>query len=78
MANVNVSDGLGLYMKDLYPNFSGIETSDLATPQVNDQDALGEDVATAEKATLTESSKKNILLALAVLCGLVVFFGAGK
>ena len=73
-----MSDGLGLYFKDLYPNFSGVDTSNLATPSTDDQDALGEDVEIAEKVTTTESSKKNILLALAVLVALVVFFGAGK
>lgn len=73
-----MSDGLGLYLKDLYPNYMGVDTSNLASPSVDDHDALGEDVATAEKVSLTESSKKNILLALGVLVALIIFFGSGK
>lgn len=76
--DIAVSDGLGLFMKDLYPNYGGLETSNLATPDSNDQDALGEDREIQEKVSLTESSKKNILLAFGVLILLVVFFGVGK
>ena len=39
-------------MTDMYPNFSGVETSNLAVPEVDDQDALNEDTATAEGATV--------------------------
>ena len=62
-------------MTDMYPNFSGVETSNLAVPEVDDQDALNEDTATAEEATVMEASKKSIFLAIAVLVLLVVFFG---
>lgn len=72
-----MGDGLGLYMKDLYPNFAGTDTSNNATPDVSDQDALNEEVATAEKASVTESSRRNVLLALGILVGLVVIFGVG-
>lgn len=74
----NVGDGLGLYMKDLYPSFSGLDTSTSAVPSTDDKDALGEDIKEAEKVDTRESGKSNVLLALAVLVGLVVFFGAGK
>ena len=71
------SDGLGLYFKDLYPNFAGTDTGINANPDVNEQDALLEDVAVAEKASVNESSKRNILLALLIIVLIVVFFGAG-
>lgn len=66
---------LGFAYSDLYPNWGGIDTSQLATPEVDDQDALNEDTNISEKASSTESSKRNIFLALAVLLGLVIFFG---
>ena len=72
-----MADGLGLYMKDLYPNFTGTDTSNNATPDVSDQDALNEDVGVAEKSSVTESSRRNILLALGIFVGLVVLFGIG-
>lgn len=75
---IGVSDGLGLYMKDLYPNYNGLETSNKVIPESNDQDAMGEDVEVAEKSSVTESSKKNILIALGLLIALIVFFGVGK
>ena len=72
-----MTDGLGLYMKDLYPNYAGTDTGVNANPDVDDQDALNENVSSAEKASVTESSKKNIFLALFVLVCLVVLFGVG-
>ncbi len=62
-------------MSDLYPNMGGVDTSTLATPEVDDLDALNEDVKIAEASTKTEASKKNIFIALGVLVALVVFFG---
>lgn len=73
-----MADGLGLYLKDLYPNYSGIDTTDETIPDVSDKDALGEEMQTAEKATVKESSRKNIFLALGILICLVVFLGASK
>lgn len=60
---------------DLYPNWGGIDTSNLATPEVDDQDALNEDVGVAENSTSTEASKKSVFLAIILLVLLVVFFG---
>lgn len=63
---------------DMYPTFSGVETSALATPEVDDQDALNEDVKVAEGSSVTESPKKKIFLAILILALLIVFFGGGK
>lgn len=71
-------DGLGLYLKDLYPNFAGLDTTAETIPEAEDKDALHEDMEQAEKVSVKESSKKNILLALAVMAGLVIFFGSSK
>lgn len=72
-----MSDGLGLYMKDLYPNYVGTDTGINATPDVNDQDSLNENVADAEKASVNEASRKNIFIALAILLCAIVLFGVG-
>lgn len=66
---------LAFSMKDLYPNYSGIDTSTLATPDVSDQDALNENVKVAEESTTTEARKKNIFIALGVMVALIIFFG---
>ena len=60
---------------DLYPNWGGVDTSAVVTPEVDDQDALNEDIHVAEESSATESKGKNIFLAMAVMLGLVVFFG---
>lgn len=70
-------DGLGLYLKDVYPNMGKVETSTNVTPDVSDQDALNEDVAIAENASVTESGSKKILIALGILVLVVVFLGMG-
>lgn len=62
-------------MADLYPNMGGVDTSTLANPEVDDQDALNEDVKIAEASTVTEAKSKNIFIALGVLIALVIFFG---
>ena len=62
-------------MADLYPNMGGVDTSNLATPEVDDQDALNEDVAIAEESSTTEARGKKIFLAMAVLLALIIFFG---
>lgn len=70
-------DGLNFQMTDVYPNMSGSDTGEATNPDVSDHDALNEDVATSEKATVNESSKKHVLLALVVLVLAVVFLGVG-
>jgi hypothetical protein len=52
------------------------ETSSKATPDANDQDALGEDVKVTEKADTRNASKKNVFIALILLIALVVLFGS--
>lgn len=66
---------LGFAYSDLYPNMGGVDTSTMVTPETDDQDAMGEDIKVANEASNTEARSKNIFLALAVLLGLVVFFG---
>lgn len=72
---VKPNNELGFSMADLYPNFGGVDTSTLATPEVDDLDALNEDVKNAEKSSAKESSSKSVFLALGVMVALVVFFG---
>ena len=67
-------------MRDLYPNYIAQEeeTSTKANPDADDQDALNEDTQITEKADTRNASRKNVLLALAVLVALVVFFGGRR
>lgn len=69
---------LGFAMADLYPNYGGVDTSTLATPEADDQQALNESPEVADTVTVTTARKKNIFLALGVLLALIVFFGGGK
>ena len=62
-------------MSDLYPNWGGIDTSQLAVPETDDLEALNEDADVAEESKTTTASRKNIMLAFVVLIALVVFFG---
>ena len=62
-------------MSDLYPNFSGVNTSVLANPEPDDQDAMGEDITVAEESTSLTASKRNVFIALFVLIALIVFLG---
>lgn len=66
---------LGFSMKDLYPNYLGVDTSTIVTPEPNDQDALNEDTKVVREAVNKQARSKNIFLALAVLVGLIIFFG---
>ena len=72
---VKPNNELGFAMADLYPNFGGIDTSTVVTREVEDQDALNEDVKVAEESSVTEAKGKNIFLAFMVLIALIVFFG---
>lgn len=62
-------------MRDLYPNMGGLETSTSVNPEPNDQDVLNEDYDTAQKASQTKASKKNIFIALILLVALIIFLG---
>lgn len=66
---------LGFAMADLYPNYGGVDTSTLVTPEVDDQNALNENVKVAEESTVTEASSKNIFIAIFVIIALIIFFG---
>ena len=66
---------LGFSMSDLYPNYGGVDTSTVVNPEVDDQDALNEDTRIAGESSSKEARTKNIFIALAVLVGLVIFFG---
>ena len=59
---------------DVYPGMAS-ETSNLAVPDSDKMDALNEDAEIAKTASTTESSTKNVMIALGVLALLVVFFG---
>lgn len=71
-----MGDGLGLYLSDLYPNMTA-DTSERSTPDVDDQDAMHEETQVAEKASATESSSRNIFLAIGIIALMVVFLGMG-
>lgn len=66
---------LGFSMSDLYPNFGGVDTSTVVNPEADDQEALNEDTKIIGEASSKEARGKNIFLALAVLIGLIIFFG---
>ena len=66
---------LGFSMADLYPNLGGVDTSTQVTPEVDDQDALNEDVKMANESTNTEARSKQVFLALGVIVALIIFFG---
>lgn len=62
-------------LADLYPNFTGVETSVLANPEPDDQDALNEDITVAEESTQLTASKRNIFIALFIFVALIIFLG---
>lgn len=66
---------LGFAMADLYPNYGGVDTSTLVTPEVDDQNALNEDVNVAEKSSATQPSTKSIFISIGVIIALIIFFG---
>lgn len=70
-----MSDGLGLYMRDVYPNLRTNDTTSTTVADSDDKDALHEGKETSEKSSMDEPTSKSILLALLVLVGCVVFLG---
>lgn len=70
-----MSHELGFSMADLYPNYGGIDTSTIANPEADDQEALNEDVKVASESSTKNARGKNIFITLIVLISLVVFFG---
>ena len=65
----------GYAYADLYPGWGVIDTSTVAVPETDDQDALNENVIVAENSDMKNASKKNIMIALVVLVALIIFFG---
>ena len=63
---------------DLYPAMGGVETSNLATPEAEDQAAMTEDNAVSEKVDPRTPGTKNILIALGLVSVLAVVFGVSK
>lgn len=72
---IKPNNELGFALSDLYPNWGGIDTSQLATLEDDDLEAMNENADTAEASKTTTASKKNIMLAMLVMVALVVFFG---
>ena len=62
-------------MADLYPNMGGTDTSNLAVPEADDLEAMGEDAKQAENLGIKEARTKNVFIALAIIGALVVFLG---
>ena len=62
--------------RDLYPTYSGGETSTEVIPDNGTQEALNENTSTAEQADGKHSRGKQILLAVIVI-GLLVFLLGG-
>lgn len=74
-----VPNEMGFSYNDLYPGMSkSIETSNLATPETDDLEALNEDTKITDEATPKGASGKSIFLAFGVLVALIIFFGGGK
>lgn len=68
-------DGLGLFFKDLYPNYSGVDTSLSAVPDPNDQDSMGEDIKSAEQSNPTVASGSKIGVAIVIIVGVAFVMG---
>jgi hypothetical protein len=58
-----MSGEMSLYLKDVYPNMGGIETSDV-TPDADIQATIQDDSNLAEKHTDTTGNKTNIIMAI--------------
>lgn len=72
---VKPNNELNFSMADLYPNWGGIDTSQLAVPETDDLEALNESEKVAEESKVSTASNKNIILTIGVFIALVVFFG---
>lgn len=72
---VKPNNELNFSMSDLYPNWGGIDTSQLAVPETDDLEALNESEKVVEESKVSTASNKNIILAIGVFIALVVFFG---
>ena len=62
-------------MGDLYPAMSTFETGNLANPDADDQNALNENAALAEKTDVKHARPKFVWLAVGVIVAIVVMMG---
>ena len=65
-------------VRDLYPTMGLSETSTDVIPEVDDMDALNEDVKTAGDANNHYARGKNILIAVGVFVALIIFMGGRR
>lgn len=72
---VKPNNELSFSMSDLYPNWGGIDTSQLAVPESDDLEALNENEKVAEESKVAVASNKNIIIAIIVFIALTIFFG---
>lgn len=63
------------YMKDMYPGMSGIETSTLANPETDDQDALNENTQASEKVDMLNPSTKGVFAGIGLILAIGIFLG---
>ena len=69
---------LNFNMRDLYPAIGIAETSTEVIPDVNDMDALNEDVKTAGAANNYHARGKFMLIAVAVILAVIFMLGGAK
>lgn len=72
MATLNYS------VRDLYPTMGVTETSTDVIPEVDDMDALNEDVKTAGESNVRFARGKNILIAVAIFIAVIIFLGGKR
>lgn len=69
---------LNYAIRDLYPAYGVTETSTDVIPDVNDMDALNEDVKTAQDSNQHFARGKFMLIGVGVILALIVFLGGAK
>ena len=65
-------------MRDLYPTMGMTETSTDVIPEVDDMDALNEDVKTAGESNVHFARGKNILIAVGIFIAVIIFLGGKR
>jgi hypothetical protein len=70
---------MDFFMRDLYPNYQGLETSTEAVLDASDKQVLttqdGTDDNEVDHATNTKNSK-SIIFAILLIIGVVIFLGS--
>lgn len=69
---------LAFAYKDLYPGFAGVETSTMAQPDADDQEALNEDRTAAEISDAKNPTTKSVLLAVLLIACLAALLGGTR